>query len=124
LAQPGDRAPQVVGSGGRGAGSTASIAKSGDPPSGDGQARHPGHESVLHRFERMLAQIRQGACIPERTSLMGELMGLLHSPECPEPLRRRGLEVVGRLARREVCEPACQSGLDKMRSRARSRGTG
>src|SRR4051812_13093433 len=40
----------------------------------EGMPRSNNQESVLARFEHMLAQIRQGACIPERTSLMGELV--------------------------------------------------
>lgn len=81
-------------------------------------------ELLTIRFEELAAKIKQGACIPERTSLIAELIEVLQLPECPPALRMRGLEVVGKLARREQCEPACQSGLQKMMTRIKARSSG
>jgi hypothetical protein len=56
-----------------------------------------------------------------RTQLLAELAQLLHDPGFPGPLHVEAMALMGRLARRNLAESACQSGLVVMRGRFSTR---
>ena len=80
------------------------------------RAKRDGEEGEL---VSLLDCICDGGCIADRTATMARIADLLQRAGVDDSLRKRAMDVMGRLARRFEHEPACVSGLNVMKTRVR-----
>ena len=79
---------------------------------------------VVEELEKAVSRAEEGNSVADRKSLLSKIADLMAHPEVPETAKRAAMDVVGKLARRACCEPACQQGLEDMIKRTASRRDG
>jgi hypothetical protein len=80
-----------------------------------------GGAHIAGKLREVIERACETACETERKSLLGELAALLCHPELPDHVRREGMDLAGRLARRASAEAPCRRGLAEMIARAQGR---